>query len=495
MKSQRVIVLGGSLTGMTVGLALGEAGHRVTILEREKLPPCDDSVAAFLQWERRGAPQTRHSHAFLARLHNDLQKRTPALYADLLAAGAERWEFKEMVRALYEAPEFLPEDDELTLLACRRITFDWVLRRYLEKIPQVDYRDGVAIEGLVSRSGGQDGPPVVTGVRFQDAGGSGVLEADLVVDATGRNTKLGRWLEEIGADPLEEESQACGIFYSSRFYRLRDGVDPPPIEGPIGADLGYMKYAIFPGDSGIFSVTLAASPEDEEMKALLRTEAFTRAAEALPATCAWVDPAVSEPITKVYGYGDLFGRRRFFVRDGEPLALGIFPIGDALVHQNPLSGRGCTLGWVAAWALAETLAAHPADPRAFARALDERLSREVIPWYENMRDQDRVSSQTMREQAEGIDPFDFQRDDGRVDPAAYMRSLLRDGLVPALREDLHVLRAFMRVFNLLEEPRDLLADPRLLGRIMAVWQQREHRERVSFGPDRPQMVEHLTHAA
>ena len=92
------------------------------------------------------------------------------------------------------------------------------------------------------------------------------------------------------------------------------------------------------------------------------------------------------------------------------------------------------------------------------------------------------------------DPFDFQRDDGSVDPADYMRSMLRDGLVPALREDLHVLRAFMRVFNLLEQPRDLLADPKLLGRIMAIWQQRDRRERVSFGPERTQMVQHLTNA-
>ena len=160
-----------------------------------------------------------------------------------------------MARAIYEAPEFVAEDDELTLLACRRITFDWVLRRYLEKIPRIAYRDGVGVEGLVARPGRNGGPPIVTGVRTSDAVGSGVLEADLVVDATGRNTKLRSWLEEIGAAPLEEESQACGIFYSSRFYRLRDGIDPPPLEGPIGADLGYMKYAIFPGDSRIFSVT------------------------------------------------------------------------------------------------------------------------------------------------------------------------------------------------------------------------------------------------
>ena len=141
-----------------------------------------------------------------------------------------------------------------------------------------------------------------------------------------------------------------------------------------------MKYAIFPGDSRIFSVTLAASPEDKELRAVLRPEAFRAATESLPATSAWVDPAVSEPITKVYGYADLYNRRRFFVKDDKPLALGIFPIGDALVHQNPLSGRGCTLGWVAAWNLAEAWSEHAEDPNAFALALDAAIVRDVITY-------------------------------------------------------------------------------------------------------------------
>lgn len=489
--SDRIVVVGSGSTGMAAALALSRSGHPVAIVEREVLPPCNDSVEAFDRWERRGAPQTRHSHAFLARLHNEIRDRVPDLYGELLAAGAEILSFKDMVLEVYENPEFVPEDEELNLLACRRITFDWVFRRYLESIPGIERIDGATVEGLVAETDAATGGPRVTGVRIRDAEGTRTLEARLVVDASGRNTKLGAWLDAIGAGRLEDESEPCGIFYSSRFYRLRDGVDPPPIEGPIGADLGYMKYAIFPGDSRIFSVTLAASPEDAELRLLLQAEGFTAAACALPATRAWVDPSVSEPITKVYGYADLRNRRRFFVRNGEPLALGVFPIGDALIHQNPLSGRGCTLGWLAAFDLADALSAHPTNPRAFALDLDERLARDVVPWYENMRDQDRVSAATEAVQDVGGDPFAFSDEDGRVDPAAYMRSLVRDGLMPALREDLHVLRAFMRVFNLLDSPRDLMADPQLLGRVLRVWQARESRERVSFGPDRSEMLQCL----
>jgi flavin-dependent dehydrogenase len=162
-------------------------------------------------------------------------------------------------------------------------------------------------------------------------------------------------------------------------------------------------------------------------------------------------------------------------------------VGDALVHANPLSGRGCTLGWLAAWMLADAFARHPEDPLAFARDLHEEIARELVPWYEDMRDQDRGALQAAELVRAGVDPFAFERPDGRVDPAAYLRSLLRDGLVPALREDLVVLRAFLRVFNMLEPPKALLGAPDLLQRVLAVWQRRHQREPLRLGPEREDM--------
>jgi len=499
MNRKHVVVIGGSVAGMATALALDEHGHRVTVLEKEVLPRCQTAVEAFERWERRGAPQSRHSHAFLARLHNSIRERRPTLYAELMEAGAEQLRFKDMVDEVYEAPEFIPEDDEIVLLACRRITFDWVLRRHLEKHTEIEYRDGVAVEGLEASRDEGSGLPHVTGVRLAASEGDGraaeLLQADLVVDASGRNSKLKHWLAEIGSAPLEEESESCGIFYCSRFYRVRDGVTPPKIEGPIGADLGYMKYAIFPGDSRIFSITLAAERHDEEMRKLRNVEAFEAASATLPATRAWVDPAVSEPVTDVYTYANLKNTLRFFVVEGTPLALGFFPIGDALVHANPISGRGCTLSWLGSYLLADAYAAHPDEPLAFARTLFAGVERELVPWYLNMRDQDRAANERGRMEASGEDPFAFEREDGTIDPKAYMHSLLRDGLLPALVEDLSVLRAFMRVFNMLDAPADILKDPELLMRVMAVWQRRGERDPIRLGPARSEMLEQLKQTA
>jgi hypothetical protein len=56
-----------------------------------------------------------------------------------------------------------------------------------------------------------------------------------------------------------------------------------------------------------------------------------------------------------------------------------------------------------------------------------------------------------------------------------MRAVLRDGLLPALRLDAVVLRAFMRNLNLLSPPDALLHDADVAARVFKVWQERDQR--------------------
>lgn len=495
MSAQRVVVIGSSAAGHFTTLALDRQGIPVTLIEQEVLAPCDNPAEAFERWERRGAPQTRHSHAFLARLHNGIRDHWPRLYQELMEAGAEALCFSDIIKNVFPNEEMIPEDQDLTLLACRRITFDWVLRRHVDRETSAIRRDGVQVVGLIAETDHETKLKRVTGVRVKnEIGEEESIAADLVVDASGRNSHLRRWLEKIDAGKLEQDSESCGIFYCSRFYRIHDGVEPPPIEGPIAGDLGYLKFASFQGDSGIFSITLAASPEDRDLRQLRHPQVFQAVAKSLKATSPWVDASVSEPITDVYHYANLKNTRRYFVRNNLPIALGIFPIGDALIHINPLAGRGCTLSFIAATLLAEHFSALSHDLLEFARKLDGAIGREIVPWYQNMLEQDRAAKESARieGQKEGEDPL--ERDDGSIDPRAYMRSLFRDGFIPALREDIGVLRAFMRIFNMLDSPTDLLRQPELLPRVLAVWQKRGERERVSLGPSQKELVSQILSA-
>jgi 2-polyprenyl-6-methoxyphenol hydroxylase-like FAD-dependent oxidoreductase len=489
LREKHVAVLGGSVAGLLAAVALARDGHRVTVVERDAAPLPASPDEAFASWERRGSPQTRQSHAFLARLHNLLAARAPDLLDFLLASGAERMRFADLAARVIPDAVFTPEDEEITMLACRRITFEWALRRYIEGCEGVTFRDGVVAEALLG-SPPSDGKPLhVSGVHL--AGEPEPLRADLVVDATGRRTQVSGWLAALDVPGLRVEREPCGIFYASRFYRLHDAAEAPPMDGPMGADLGYLKYGTFPGDARVFSITLAASPDDAPLRAIMREPAFDALAALLPATAPWVHPAVATPITPVAALAGLENLRRFPVEAGSPRFTGLALVGDALIHTNPIVGRGCTLAAVNAFLLADALRDHPDDPAAFAMSLDAAVQREIAPWYESVRIQDRNSIEMGDMQRRGDDPFATHRPDGSVDPRGMMRAMMRDGFLPALREDVSVLRAFMRIFNLLEKPVDLMKDARLLGAILASYGRRDERDAAEHGPDRDAVVAHL----
>ena len=77
---------------------------RSRCVERDATPLPADPDAAFW-WDRRGAPQVRHSHAFLARLRNLLRDRHPDVLAALLDAGATELRFAEGMPDTIDGPE------------------------------------------------------------------------------------------------------------------------------------------------------------------------------------------------------------------------------------------------------------------------------------------------------------------------------------------------------------------------------------------------------
>jgi 2-polyprenyl-6-methoxyphenol hydroxylase-like FAD-dependent oxidoreductase len=496
VKPANVIIVGGSVAGLGAALALSNDGHRVTVLERDATPMPASHLEAFERWDRRGSPQVRHSHVFLARLYCLIRDHAPELLAKLLECGAEEIRFADMARRTMPDATFEPGDEDMVLLAVRRITFEYLLRKHVLDSGRVDFRDGDDVTGLLAARDPATGLMRAHGVTLKRASGEEeTLDADLVVDASGRRSKLDDWLEAIGVERPHEDSEPCGIFYSSRFYRVRPGAVPPPLEAGMGADLGYMTVGLFPGEAGIFSLTLAASPDDDAMRSVLRTRGFEAAAAALPLTRGWVDPKVSEPITDVHGMANLRNTRRHFVKDGEPLALGVIAIGDAQIHTNPIVGRGCSLAWVSAFLLADALRKHPEDPRALALEYAAGIEREVVPWYKGQLDMDRDAILVEELHRRGENPFQTERSDGSQDPRAFMRSLLREGLGHAMREDMRVLRAFMRVFNLLDPPQDVMARPEIMQSVLAAYNDRHNRPPLVTGPSRTEMLDLLKPAA
>ncbi len=108
----QVVVIGGGVAGLASRGAARSGGHDVTVIERDDTPMPATADEAF-EWDRRGAPQVRHSHAFLARLRNLLADHQPDILEALLAEGATEMRFGDGV----------PPDMEFT--AASRATTSW----------------------------------------------------------------------------------------------------------------------------------------------------------------------------------------------------------------------------------------------------------------------------------------------------------------------------------------------------------------------------------
>ena len=479
MQVTDVIVIGAGVAGLGTALALGRDGHRVTVLERDATPLPEDPHGAF-SWDRRGAPQVRHSHMFLARLRNLLRDGYPDVREALIEAGATELTIAEMTPEGMD-PTPLPGDEDLAMIACRRTTFEWVLRRKVLEQDHVTFRDGVVVDGLIVEDGR------VRGVRAKARGVGGPhdqveeIRADVTVAANGRRSEFPRWVADAGLGTVDEVVEDTGIVYWSRFYRLLDGATEPKQEGPIGGDLGYMKFAVFPGDNGTFSVTLATNNDDEVFRGLGKEELFDEVVKHLVPTAPWVDPAVSEPITPVHPMAKLLNRVRDVVVDGVPIAPGLHAVGDAAVCTNPLYGRGCALGFVHADLLRDALRAHPGDVVAQALALHEGTERELMPWYKASVAADARNRRIAHGEASTEDEF--------------FGTILKE-VGPAMRTDPVLFRAFMRMFNLLEDPDSLMTNPDLIGKVMEAYQNRESREpEPPLGPPREELLAALGLAA
>ena len=472
----QVLIVGGGVSGLSTALKLGRRGHQVTVVERDDTPMPQSADEAF-EWDRRGAPQVRHSHAFLARLVGLLKQNEPDVIQALYEAGAAELPFGADLPPTMVGFEREDADDELTMLTCRRTTFEWVLRRVVLDEGRVEFRTGVGVNGLVATEH-ESGIPRVTGVKLEDGS---TITADLVVVATGRRSALPEWLADLGVGPVNEFVEDTGIVYASRFYRLKPGQSYPPRNGPIGGDLGYIKYGVFVGDNDTFSITLAAPTDDTELRTRLADpNTFDAAARQLVATAPYFDGRAEPIIDGVYVMAGLLNRHREYVVEGRPLVLGMLPVGDAVVCTNPLYGRGCSIGYWGAHLMSEALESFDGDWVALAVDYDAAINREIMPWYRAGVEQDAEARRVSSALLKGDDP-----DGDTSDPKTFMRSVLREGLLPALRTDPVVLRAFMRNLNLLTSPDAMTKDPEVMNRVFAVWQDRDNRPtEPPMGPKR-----------
>ncbi|MCV7032194.1 NAD(P)/FAD-dependent oxidoreductase [Mycobacterium sherrisii] len=192
-------VLGGSVAGLLAARVLADFCRHVVIVERDELID---------QASRPGVPQGRQLHVLLAAGRQWLDRWLPGFTEQAVAAGANR--ITSEVKA-FDGYAMAPPHRQYAMLSATRPLLESVVRTHVLARANISVKRAQAT-GLRYRDG------AVTAVEFVDRGGVDVLPADFVVDATGRSSRIARWVEDAGFDRPRLERLALPIHYATAIF-------------------------------------------------------------------------------------------------------------------------------------------------------------------------------------------------------------------------------------------------------------------------------------
>ncbi|MFG2232057.1 NAD(P)/FAD-dependent oxidoreductase [Streptomyces sp. NPDC048723] len=341
---RRVVIIGGSLAGMLAAAAVKEHVDSVEILEAHDLPAGPEP--------RTGVPQAAHIHWLQAGGAEAINALLPGSIDRLMAAGAHR------IPVTTDMVIYSPEGwyrrwqrpTHYVITASRDLT-DLVVRKEVLKDPRVTVRTRTKAVGLLGDR------HAVRGVRLRDADGiESELRADLVIDASGRASRLPRWLAQLGLTGLAEERLDSGMVYASRLYRAPVPTRGWPVVG-VQADPRLRQPAkaggILPIDGDRWHVSLMGAPGGEPTRAAGDFESFARTLRH-PIMADLLKHA--EPLSEVSVTHSTANRRYYYERlSARPD--GLVALGDSVATFNPVYAQGMSVAALGALALRDLLAA------------------------------------------------------------------------------------------------------------------------------------------
>ena len=427
----RAVVMGGSIAGLAAARVLSDHFREVILVERDQFGAVGE--------QRRGVPQGRHTHGLLAGGLRALERFFPGLFEEAQRAGGLGVDLTRDAYWCFEGGEYRRFASDLEGLLISRPLLEGIIRERVRCIPNVQFRDGWQVQGLISSSGNRR----ITGIKVGGEVTRAVL-ADLVVDATGRGSHSPIWLEAMGYGKPEEERIEVNMGYATcNFRRTREHLNGAWLAS-IPATPNNKRGGVIVAQEGERWVVTLSARSGEAVPTDVGS--FIEFARTLPAPHIYSvvsrAQAIGEPRTARFPASV---RRRYERMNRFPA--GFLVLGDAICSFNPVYGQGMSVAALEAFELDEALRE---QPRKLAQRFFARAAKIVdAPWS----------------MAAGNDLRMPDVPGKRTVVGRFLHWYLAK-LNVAARHDMSAVMAFQKASNLLAPPQSLLK-PQLVARVLS----------------------------
>lgn len=408
LEYQVAIIIGGGIAGLLAARVLCGYFKKVIIIEKDRYP----SQAG----PRNGTPQSNHVHVFLVKGKEILLNLFPEIERKLVAKGAHIVNLTKDVDYYVGTGYSIKFESNLTTIACTRQLLEHEIRNEISKFPNVNIRQNSRATGLMITKDKETELRICEGVTVYsaDTNSEETITGDLVVDTSGRESKIAEWLEQLGYDEPKKTVINSYIGYSTCWFK-------PTVEQTAVVDDNDDKLIIKP------TIILTNPPSNPYMGIIYPVEGslwlvgilgigknypptdkqgfleYTKKLETLDIYKTVKDFELSGPI---YGYRTT-GSRQYHYERMKSWPENLVTYGDSVSSFNPFYGQGITVACIEAVTLDKTLREHKKRNRdllGFSTIFQRKISKiNSLPWLLGTSEDFRWPS------TEGIKPDIFTR--------------------------------------------------------------------------------------
>ena len=244
------VIIGAGMGGLLAAAALSDTFEQITIVEKDVLPESPQF--------RKGVAQGAHVHALLGYGVEAMNELLPGLMSDPYAAGAVKirrnfdiW-FHDAI-----GPTPIRDVDILTPSVTRPL-LEHVTRQRVATLTNVNLRDSTKVLNYELNNSMK-----VSGIHVMSNNKAELISADLVVECSGRASKLARWLPAHGFGDAPTQQLKISMCYTSGFFSMPKDVNE---NGKaclmLAVPPGYRAAYLTPVDGDLWLATMYGRADD-----------------------------------------------------------------------------------------------------------------------------------------------------------------------------------------------------------------------------------------